>query len=242
MGNHQSSIEVVKERSGNRRKIVLSVALLAAAAAALIGGAFATFTDTATAGPQAISSGTIKLATGPTNDAATGASNIAAGDTVSREVDINSTGGTIANKEITLKLSASPSSLLDTDPTNGLQLSIQACSVAWKRTVVGSPPPPFTYECTGTTTTVKISGAASASVGSLETTAGKLEELKSLGGGGQDYLVFKLELPSGAPGDVSKVAACSGTSGGTASTEDLQGCSSTLTYTFLASQRAGTAE
>ena len=68
----------------------------------------------------------------------------------------------------------------------------------------------------------------------------KLEELKSLGGGGQDYLVFKLELPAGAPGDISKVAACSGTSGGTASTEDLQGCSSTLTYTFQAAQRAAT--
>ena len=240
MGNQELAILASNERSRNRRKIVLSVALLAAAAAALIGGAFATFTDTATAGPQAISSGTVKLATGPTNDAATGATNIAAGDTISREVDLNSTGDTLALKEITLKFSASPSTLLDTDPTNGLQVSIQACSVAWKRTVVGSPPPAFTYECTGTTTVVKINGAATASVGSLETTPAKLEELKSLAGGGQDYLVFKLELPAGAPGDVSKVAACSGTSGGTASTEDLQGCSSTLTYTFLASQRAGT--
>jgi spore coat-associated protein N len=228
--------------SGDRRKVVLSVALIVAAAAALIGGAFATFTNTATAGPQAISSGTVKLATGPTTDAEKGATNIAAGDTISREIDLNSTGGTIANKEITLKFSASPSSLLDTDPTNGLQVSIQACSVAWKRTVVGSPPPPVTYECTGATTTVKIGGANSASVSSLESAAAKLEELKSLAGGGQDYLVFKLELPVGAPGDISKVAACSGTSGGTASTEDLQGCSSTLTYTFQAVQRAGAAQ
>jgi spore coat-associated protein N len=237
---HQSATLAIDERSTNRRKIVLSVALLAAAVAVLIGGAFATFTNTATAGPQAITSGTVKLATGPANDAGTGATSIAAGDTISREVDLNSTGGTLANKEITLKFSASPSSLLDTDPTNGLQVSIQACSVAWKRTVVGSPPPAFTYECTGTTSAVKMSGAATASVSSLETTPAKLEELKSLGGGGQDYLVFKLELPAGAPGDVSKVAACSGTSGGTTSTEDLQGCSSTLTYTFQATQRAAT--
>jgi spore coat-associated protein N len=240
VGNHHQSIDAANGRAGDRRKIVLSVALLAAAAAALIGGAFATFTDTATAGPQTISSGTVKLAAGPTNDAATGASNIAPGDTIAREIDLNSTGATLADKEITLKFSASPSTLLDTDPTNGLQVSVQACSVAWKRTVVGSPPPAFTYECTGTTSTVKIAGAATASVGSLETTAAKLEELKSLAAGGQDYLVFTLKLPETAPGDLSKVAACSGTSGGTSSTEDLQGCSSTLTYTFAAVQRAGT--
>ncbi len=238
MGNHYQSLEATNRGSRDRRKIVLSVALLAAAAAALIGGAFATFTNTATAGPQTISSGTMKLATGPTNDASTGATNIVPGDTISREIDLNSTGAALADKEITLKFSASPSTLLDTDPTNGLQVSIQACSVAWKRTVVGSPPPPFTYECTGTTSAVKIGGAASASVSSLETTPAKLEELKSLAGGGQDYLVFKLELPAGAPGDLSKVAACSGTSGGTASTEDLQGCTSALTYTFQAVQRA----
>lgn len=240
MGTNHHAIDATTERSRDRRKIVLSIALLIAAAAAIIGGAFATFTNTATAGSQAITSGTIKLATGPTNDAATGATNIAAGDTISREIDLNSTGSGLADKEITLKFSASPTSLLDTDPTNGLQLSIQACSVAWTRTVVGSPPPPFTYTCSGATSAVKIGGAASASVSSLAATPAKLEALKSLAGGGQDFLVFKLELPEGAPGDLSKVATpCSGTPGGTVSTENLEGCASTLTYTFQAIQRAG---
>ncbi len=239
MGNHHPSILASSERSADRRKILLSAALIAAAAAALVGGAFATFTNTATAGSQTITSGTIKLATGPTNDAATGASNIVAGDTVAREIDINSTLATLTDKEITLKFSASASSLLDTDPTNGLQLSIQACSEAWKRTVVGSPPPAFEYTCTPGATAVKIGGAATASVSSLEAAPAALSPLNSLTGGGKDYLVFKLELPAAAPGDVSKVAACSGTSGGTASTEDLQGCTSTLLYTFQAVQRAG---
>ena len=45
MGNHQSAMLAIDERSANRRKIVLSVALLAAIAV-LIGGAFATFTNT----------------------------------------------------------------------------------------------------------------------------------------------------------------------------------------------------
>jgi hypothetical protein len=237
MTTRRAAIKATSDRSRESRKIVLSIALILGAATALIGGAFATFTDTVTAGPQAISSGTVKLAVGPVNDAGTGATNIAAGDTIAREGDLNSTGATLANKEITLKFSAAPSSLLDTDPTNGLQVSVQSCSVAWKRTVVGSPPPPFTYECTGTTAAVKINGAATASVSSLEATPAKLEELKSLAAGGQDYLVFTLTLPSTAPGDLSKVAACSGTSGGTVANEDLQGCSSTLTYTFQATQR-----
>jgi spore coat-associated protein N len=224
-------------RKGDTRRIVLSVALILGAVGALIGGAFATFTDTVTAGPQAITSGTIKLAVGPTNDAATGATNIAAGDTIAREADLNNTGGTLASKEITLKFTASPTSLLDTDPTNGLQVSIQACSEAWKRTVVGSPPPAFEYTCTPGATVVKLAGAATASVSALETTPAALTPLNSLVAAGKDFLVFTLTLPAGAPGDVSKVAACSGASGGTAATEDLQGCSSTLTYTFQATQR-----
>jgi spore coat-associated protein N len=237
MTTYQATDQTDQGRPGNRRRIALSIALVLAAIGALIGGAFATFTDTVTASPQAITSGTIKLAVGPTNDVVTGATNIAAGDTISREADLNNTGGTLASKEITLKFTASPTSLLDTDATNGLQVSIQACSEAWKRTVVGSPPPPFEYICTPGPTVVKINGAATASVSALETTAAALTPLNSLTAGGKDFLLYTLTLPTGAPGDLSKVAACSGSSGGTSATEDLQGCSSTLTYTFQATQR-----
>jgi spore coat-associated protein N len=242
MSDRYPTINVIDHRTRDYRKIALSIALLLAAAAALIGGAFATFTDTVTTGPQAISSGTIKIAVGPVNDAATGATNIAAGDTIAREADLNSTGATLANKEITLKFSAAPTSKLDSDTTNGLQVSVQACSEAWKRTVVGSPPPAFTYTCTPGATAVKINGAATASVSALETTAQALTPLNSLATGGQDYLVFTLTLPEGAPGDLSKIAACTGAVGGTAATEDLQGCSSTLTYTFQATQRNAIAQ
>jgi spore coat-associated protein N len=243
MGAHDQTIEVTGSRSRDYRKIVLSIALLLAATGALIGGAFATFTDTVTAGPQSISSGTVKLAVGPVNDAGTGATNIAAGDTVAREADLNSTGATLANQTITLKFSAPiTSSLLDTDPTNGLQVSIQACSSAWTRVVVGSPPPAFTYTCGAGATTVNINGSATASVSALETAAGTLTPLNSLATGGKDFLVFTLTLPAGAPGDLSKVAACSGASGGTVTTEDLQGCSSALTYTFQATQRNAIAQ
>lgn len=244
MRDRYDTVKVIDSRTRDYRKIALSVVLLLAAAAALIGGAFATFTDSVTAGPQAITSGSIKLAVGPTNDLATGATNIAAGDTIAREADLNSTGATIADKEITLKFSAPiTSSLLDTDPTNGLQISIQACSEAWKRTKVGSPPPAFEYTCTPGATTVKINGAATTSVSALETTAQPLTPLNSLATGGQDYLVFTLTLPATAPGNLGEVAgACSGVSGGTEKTENLEGCKSTLTYTFQATQRAAIAQ
>jgi len=207
------------------------------AAGGLIGGALATFSPSVTASPQVITWDTVKLAVGPTNDVATDATNIAAGDTISRQADLNDIGRTIAKNEITLRFSASPSSLLDTDATNGLQISIQACSEAWKRRVVGSSPAASIYTCAPGATTVKINGAASASVSALEGAAGALTPLNSLNAGGKDLLVFTLTLPAAAPGDPSKVAACSGASGGTAATEDLQGCSSTLTYTFQATQR-----
>jgi len=236
---HQTT-ETASDRSRDYRKIALSIALLLGAAGALIGGAFATFTDTVTAGPQAISSGTVKIAVGPVNDAGTGATNIAAGNQIARVADLNSTGATIADKEITLKFSGT--SKLDSDATNGLQVSVQACSEAWKRTVVGSPPPAFTYTCTPGATLVKIGGAATTSVSALETTAQPLTPLNSLATGGQDYLLFTLELPAAAPGDLSKIAVCTGPVGGTVATEDLQGCSSTLTYTFQATQRNGAAQ
>jgi spore coat-associated protein N len=236
MSDRYRTINLADQSTKDYRKIALSIALLLAAAAALIGGAFATFTNSVTAGPQTISSGTVKIAVGPVNDAATGATNIAAGDTVAREADLNSTGATLANKEITLKFSAAPTSKLDTDATNGLQVSIKACTVAWTRKVE-APPPAFKYTCGGAESTVKIGGAETASVSALETTAQPLTPLNSLATGSQDYLVFTLTLPEAAPGDLSKIAACTGPVGGTVATEDLQGCSSTLTYTFLATQR-----
>ena len=192
----------------------------------------AAFADTVTISPPVVASGTIKLAVGPTNDTATRATNLVAGDTIAREVDLDATGATPSARQITLRFSATRTSLLDSDPVNGLQLSIRACSEAWKRAVVGAHPPASEYTCAPGATPVEVNGAAKTSVRSLEATAAALTPLSSLAQGGRDFLLFELTLPAGAPGDVSRVAACSGTSGGTVATEDLQGCSSTLIYTF----------
>ncbi|HET9059768.1 MAG TPA: hypothetical protein VFN61_07590, partial [Acidimicrobiales bacterium] len=176
------------------------------------------------------------IAIGPNNDT-TAASNIVPGDTIAREVDLNSTKATANAASITLGITANPSSLLDTDGTNGLQVQLQSCATA--PTNSGTTPP--TYTCTGGFQTVTIGGKSTVSVQSLETAPATLGSLNSLTAGGQDYLVMTLTLPSSAPGDFSKVATpCSGSPGGTSSNENMEGCSSTLSYNFTATQRAGT--
>ena len=222
-------------RRATARRIALTLAIVVAGTGMIVGEAFATFTDTTSAGPQTITSGKVVLAVGPTNDSTIAATDIAPGDTIPREVDVNSTAATLNDATITLGISASPSSLLDTDAVNGLQVQVQTCSVAWTR--VAGPPP--TYSCGGTTVTV----LATTPVKTLETTPANLTPLNSLTAGGQDYVVMTLSLPSAAPGNIGLVPTlCSGTAGGTAATENLEGCSSTLTYTFTATQRAGTSE
>ena len=213
-----------------------TLATLAAAATILVGQISATFTSTVPAGPQTISSGSLIIGTG-VNDSTIGAANIAPGDTVPREFALNSTSSTINAASITLKFSASPSTLLDTDATWGLQLNINECSVQWTRTT--PTPPPVAYTCSGSTTAILINGLTTMPVSTLEGTAEPLTTLQVLTPAKNDDLEFVYTFPSGAPGDTSKVpTVCSGTPGGSVTTEDLQGCSSTLSYVLLATQRA----
>ena len=58
-----------------------------------------------------------------------GASAIAPGDTIQRSVDLIDSGS-LDLASVTLTTTATSSSLLDTDTTNGLQMVIDKCSVA----------------------------------------------------------------------------------------------------------------
>ena len=217
-----------QRRRSTLKKLLASTALVGGALTLAFGGAFATFTDTVSAGPQTISSGKIIIATGPTNTAGTAATAIVPGDTITREIDLNSTGATANDASITLGFTANTSSLLNTDATNGLQLAVSECSVA----PTGAPP---TYTCGGTSTQV----LASTPVANLVTAPVALPGLKSLVAGGKDYLLFTLTFPVGAPGNLAvNPAACAGAG----ATENLEGCTSVLTYNFLATQRAGAAQ
>jgi hypothetical protein len=138
-----------------------------------------------------------------------GATGILPGDTLQRAVDLtnNGVGGSDNLSSITLTTSASPSTLLDTDATNGLQMVIDKCTVAWTESAA-----PYTYTCGGTTTSVLASRAV---IGSNIALSG----LASTTTGSTDKLRVTLTLPGAAP-------------------NTMQGLSSTLTYTFVGSQRA----
>ena len=171
------------------QKLLATVAVLGAAASIAGLGTYATWTST-TSQSQSISSGTVTIALGATGAATNrlniGASALAPGDTVQRSVDLTNSG-TLDLASVTLTTTATTSSLLDTDATNGLQMVIDKCSQAW--TEAG---PPYTYTCGGTTSSVVASRAV---IGSNLA----MSNLGATTAGATDHLRVTLTLPSGAP-------------------------------------------
>jgi predicted ribosomally synthesized peptide with SipW-like signal peptide len=196
------------------RKVLLSLGALGVAAALAGMGTFATFTST-TSASQSVSSGTVVIALGSTgastNRLTVNATGLVPNDTIQRSFDLSNTGSQDL-ASIAVTTTASPSSLLDTDATNGLQMVIDRCSVAW--TESGSSPA-FSYSCSGSTTTIVTSRAV------IQTSL-SMAGLSALTAAGSDHLRLTLTFPS--------------TAGAT-----FQGLTSTLTYSFLGTQRAGSA-
>jgi spore coat-associated protein N len=173
-----------------KKKLLGSFAALGAAASIAGLGTFASFTSSTTAS-QSITAGTVSItlgASGPANRLAIGATNLVPGDTIQRAVDLVNNGSASADNlsSITLTTTAAPTSLLDTDATNGLQMVIDKCSVAWTESAA-----PYTYTCGGTTASVLASRAV---IGSGLALAG----LASLTTGQTDHLRVTLTLPSAA--------------------------------------------
>jgi predicted ribosomally synthesized peptide with SipW-like signal peptide len=164
------------------RKLLLSIAVLGSAASIAGLGTFATFTSS-TSASHTIASGTLSL-TAPVSRLGTGASPIAAGDTMQRAIDL-SYSGTISFGSATLTTSATSSSLLDTDTTNGLQIAIDKCSQAWTESG-----PPYTYTCGGSTSSVLASRALIGSAIALSNL--------TLTAGSTDHLRVTVTLPSSA--------------------------------------------
>src|SRR5260370_41794549 len=132
-----------------RSRVLLSL-LLVLLAFLLVGlGAYATFTSTASVS-HSVTTGTVTIALGATgastNRLNVNASGVAPGDTIQRSFDLLDQGS-LNLASITLTTTATASSLLDTDATNGLQMVIDRCSLAW--TEAGTAPA-YTYTCSGT--------------------------------------------------------------------------------------------
>jgi spore coat-associated protein N len=204
------------------RKILLSLGAVSSAASIAGLGTFATFTDSDSAS-HAISSGTVDInlgAAGADNRMTVGATGVVPGDTMQRRVKLSSAGSGDAFASITLSTSATTSSVLDTDATDGLQMKIEKCGggVGWTE----STSTPYTYTCDsavagdnlGTRTAVL---ARRAIIGSAIT----LSNLTATTPGNTDDMVVTIDLPSTAG-------------------NGFQAKSSTIQYTFTATQRSAT--
>lgn len=196
---------------GLTQKILLSVGALGVGGAIAGLGTFATFTSSTSASEQA-ATGTVTVGLGATgastNRLSVAAGGVAPGDTVQRSVDLVNQGS-LDLTSVSLTTTAAPSSLLDTDATNGLQMVVDRCSAPW--TEAGTSPA-FTYTCSGTTATVVASRPV---IGANVA----LSNLAATTHGATDHLRVTLTLPTSA--------------GNT-----FQNQTSTVAYNFTGTQRA----
>ena len=158
-------------------KILASVALVGTAAAVAGMGTYGAFTSS-TSASQAVTAGTVTIALGapgPANTLNVPIAGLLPGDKVEKLVTLANTGNSDLNN-ITLTTNAgATASLLTTDATNGLQLTIENCSTPW----TGTAAP---YTCAGTKTTVLANGpviAANKTLNNLTSlTSAKTDNLK----------------------------------------------------------------
>jgi spore coat-associated protein N len=173
-----------------QRFLVLPVVVVIALLVAGI-GVYAGFTSSTNAVTHTFSTGTLALDVGATggqsNRLDVDATDETPGDSVQRSVDLVNSGS-IDLASITLTTTASPSSILDTDTTDGLQFAIDRCSNAWTESGTS---PNFSYTCSGATDTVLASRPVIGADLSLD-------NLTAVDGGNTDHLRVTFTLPATA--------------------------------------------
>jgi hypothetical protein len=173
-------------KSSTARKVVGSLGVLGAAAAVAGMGTFGTFTDSSTPIAATIASGTLSIDVtqqGYTVPVTT--SSFVPGDSMTRAINLVNDGSSPLGSVI-LNSSVATPSVLTSDPTNGLQLLVKKCSVAWTQGGSASAP---TYTCSGTETVVGSGPAVSNMT---------VPAANALTAGGTDYLTLSLSLPASA--------------------------------------------
>ena len=172
-------------------KVVASLALVGTAAGVAGLGTYGAFTSSTSASTN-VASGTVAItlgASGAGNRLSVAATGLVPGDTVQRAVTLANAAGNQSLAGITLTTLATTSSKLDTDPTLGLQITIDSCSVPW--TEAGTAPA-YTYTCSGGTVTQVLAPRAVIGTGL------PLASLGSVTAGSTDNLRVTLSLPSAA--------------------------------------------
>lgn len=211
-----------KSRRALRGAGRLSVKMAVVVTAALGGSAlvsssvFASLTAVATA-TTSVTTGDLKLTqtlTGASGGFATAITAMAPGDTINRYVTLLN-GGTLDAVTPTLRIAGSGATALTTNGTTGLQVTINACTVAWTQA---------TGVCGGTATVVLASTSALALATDTSIT------LPSNLAAASTALKISIALPTG-----TEVTTNGTLPGGT-----IQGLTTTLTWTFTETQRTAT--
>lgn len=194
-------------------KVLASVALVGTAASVAGLGTFGAFTSTTTAS-QAVSTGKLVLSTtaGP-QDFGLAVTNMVPGDTIQRSVTLTRSNDTDAFGTVKLTSATDTPNLLTSDATNGLQLKVEECSVAWVKAASTND-----LTCAGQVDTLVTQRAVLAGTG-----ADLAHATSSLNGTGKTAnLKVTLTLPAEAG-------------------NSFQGLTNTIKLTFDATQRAAKA-
>ncbi|MFH5878572.1 TasA family protein [Arthrobacter sp. NA-172] len=197
-------------------KVIASLALVGTAAGVAGLGTYGAFTSS-TSASNTVASGIVNIAlgaSGTTNRLSVAAAGLVPGDTVQRVATLSNAAGNQSLSAITLTTSALPTSKLDTDASNGLQMVIDNCSVPWTESGTA---PAYTYTCTGGTTTSVL--ASRAVTGSNLA----LANLASVAPNATDNLRVTLTLPAAAD-------------------NTFQNLSSTVAFNFTGAQRTATSK
>jgi Camelysin metallo-endopeptidase len=172
--------------SATARKVLGSLAVIGAAAAVAGLGTYGNFTDSTTPVNTTIASGTLSIdLTQPGITIPVSTPNFVPGDSITRAVTLTN-DGSLPLSSVQLASVATTSSVLTTDTTDGLQLTVKSCSQAWTEGGTAQAP---TYTCAGTARTVLDAPVV---------TNLSLDSPASLNPGGVDHLTVSIALPTSA--------------------------------------------
>jgi len=201
-------------RFGSRKtavKIFASVVLVSGAASVAAMGTYGSFTST-TSASENVSTGKVVLnSAAGVRGLSVDALGLVPGDTVQRTVTLTRSNDTDSFGSVKVTTAATSNNLLTTDATNGLQLKIDQCSVAWVK------PAGNDLTCSGTTTNVVAQRAV---IGTNLDLGAATTALNAVGA--TSNLKVTLTLPTGAD-------------------NTFQGLTNTVNFTFDATQRTAEA-
>jgi spore coat-associated protein N len=214
----------------SRKRILLTLGILALMATAVSAGSFALFTASTAVPNELFSTGTLSIGASPTSAIAS-LTNMLPGDTVSGLETLTNTGteDLTSYQLVTAVTAATPTNpnVLTSDTTNGLHVWIQRCSAAWTGTGAAATCGASVSNVVGTSgAPVSIVGTYSLSSNAFCTTnAAVTAAIRTARGttcdpaitGGVDYLKVRVSLPSSAD-------------------NTFQTLSSTLSFTFSGNQ------